>query len=332
VNHNPDNPDCDINIRRYHGVGAFLTGQEPDMTLDSTPPRIGFLGFGEAARLLAAGLRANGYTGELLGYSRRGAKAQPGDPVTEKAAASGVKLVRTVAALAKGSDIVLGLTPGKNALPALKKILKHLRADQLYVDASSNSAKAMEQAAALVGDKARFVDAAILAPVDLQGLASPFVASGPHAAEFRDRMTPHGLHIRVVGSAAGDASAMKLIRSTFTKSLAAILIECMEAARRRDILDTMAGDIAKTFSEIPFDKVIKRYISGTAVHCERRLHEMHDCLGLLDSMGSANRSTKATIAMLRELIRMEMPLKFPKEPDSIHPVLDAIIAARDSGR
>jgi 3-hydroxyisobutyrate dehydrogenase-like beta-hydroxyacid dehydrogenase len=295
----------------------------------ATPPSIGFLGFGEAARLLATDLVKSGYSGKLLGYSRRGAKAAPGDPALAQAQAAGVQLTKTVAALAKGSDLILALTPGKAALPALKKILRHLRPDQLYVDASSNSAKAMEQAAALVGDKARFVDAAILAPVDLQGLKSPFVASGPHAAEFRDRMTPHGLMIRVVGEAAGDASAMKLIRSAFTKSLAAILIESMEAARRRGILDVMTGDIAKTFSEIPFDKIIRRYISGTAVHCERRLHEMQDCLALLREMGSGDRSTMATVNTLRELIRMDMPAKFPKEPESIHPVLDAIIAARD---
>jgi len=290
-------------------------------------PRLGLLGFGEAATRLAKDFRQAGFN-NILGYSRSGAKAQPGDLVWQRAEAAGVTLTRTVGALARKTDIIISLTPGKSAVPALKKILKHLRPDHLYVDASSNSAKAMEQAAALVGDAAKFVDASIMGPVDIMGLKVPFVASGKHAAEFRERMTPHGMVINVVGSKPGDASAMKLIRSVLMKGLAAILLETMEAARRRDILDEVVEDCSVTFNDIPFQKIIKRYIGGTAVHCERRIHEMKECQELLHEMGSGDRSTRTTIAMLRDMVKMEMPAKFPVEPDNIHPVIDALIAAR----
>ena len=82
-----------------------------------------------------------------------GAKAQPGDPVYQRAEAAGVKLVKSVGTLAKKSDIILALTPGKSALPALKKIRKYLRPDHLYVDASSNSAHNMEKAENLLVEK-----------------------------------------------------------------------------------------------------------------------------------------------------------------------------------
>jgi len=35
-----------------------------------------------------------------------------------------------------------------------------------------------------------------------------------------------------------------------------------------------------------------------------------------------------TIAMLRDMVKMGMPGKFPVEPERIHPVIDALIAAR----
>lgn len=297
--------------------------------MNNTLPRLGFFGFGQAAHFIARDLTQAGFP-RMLGYSRSGARSRPGDPVYDRAQAAGVTLVRTVAALAKGSDVIIALTPGKAALPALKKILKHLRPDHLYIDASTNSASVMEQAATLVGNSAKFVDAAILAPVDLMGVKSPFAASGPHAAEFRDRMTPYGMVIKTVGSNAGDASAMKLIRSVFTKGMAAILLESMEAARRRNVLDEVAEDIATTFNEIPFEKIISRYISGTAINCERRIHEMKDCLELLHSMHSTDHATRATLKILRDLLKMDMPGKFQSEPPTIHPVLDAIIAARNA--
>lgn len=291
--------------------------------------RLGLLGFGEAAARLAGDFRNAGFS-PLVAYSRSGAKAKPGDALHEKARALGVTLVKTPAALARQTDVIIALTPGKAAVPALRRILKHLRADHLYIDASSNSAKAMEQAAALVGDAARFVDASVMGPVDIMGLKVPFVASGPHAAEFRDRLTPYGMVINVVGKGPGDASAMKLIRSVLMKGLAMLLLDTMEAAQRRNILDAVIEDSSVTFNEIPFQKIIKRYVGGTAVHCERRVHEMKECLELLHDMGSTDRSTRATISMLREMVKMGMPQKFTREPDSIHPVIDALIAARDS--
>lgn len=295
--------------------------------MNSAPIRLGLLGFGEAAARFAREFSQAGFTG-INAYSRSGAKAKPGDLAYDRAQASGVTLVKTVGTLAKRSDLIIALTPGKAALPALKKIRKYLRPDQFYVDASSNSAKAMEQAAAIVGDAAKFVDASIMGPVDLMGLKAPFVASGPHAEAFRDLMVPHGMVINVVGSNPGDASAMKLIRSVLMKGLAAILLETMEAARRRNILDAVIEDASVTFNDIPFQKIIRRYIGGTAVHCERRIHEMKECLDLLREMGSTDRATRTTIAMLRDMVKMDMPAQFPVEPERIHPVIDAVIAAR----
>jgi 3-hydroxyisobutyrate dehydrogenase-like beta-hydroxyacid dehydrogenase len=297
--------------------------------MNSAPIRLGLLGFGEAAARLARDFSQAGFK-DILGYSRSGARAQPGDLVFQRAQAAGVTLVKTVGTLARKTDVIIALTPGKSALPALKKIRKHLRPDHLYIDASSNSAHNMEQAAELVGDTAKFVDASVMGPVDLMGIKVPFVASGRHASEFRDRMTPYGMVISVVGSKPGDASAMKLIRSVLMKGLAMLLLETMEAARRRDILDAVIEDASVTFNEIPFQKIIKRYVGGTAVHCERRIHEMKECLELLHDMGAGDRATRSTISMLREMAGMGMPQKFRVEPDSIHPVIDALIAARDA--
>ncbi len=295
--------------------------------MNSAPIRLGLLGYGEAANRLARDFKQAGFT-SILAYSRSGAKAQPGDPLHQRAQAAGVTLVKTVGTLAKKTDIIIAMTPGKSALPALKKIRKYLRPDHLYVDASSNSAHNMEQAAVLVGNAAKFVDASIMGPVDLMGIKVPFVASGPHAAAFRDLMVPHGMVINVVGANPGDASAMKLIRSVLMKGLAALLLETMEAARRRNILDEVIEDSSVTFNDIPFQKIIKRYVGGTAVHCERRIHEMKECLELLHEMDSSDRTTRNTIAMLRDMVKMGMPAKFQTEPDTIHPVIDALIAAR----
>jgi hypothetical protein len=45
-------------------------------------------------------------------------------------------------------------------------------------------------------------------------------------------------------------------------------------------------------------------------------------------MGSSDRNTRNTVAMLREMVKLGMPVKFPVEPETIHPVIDALIAGR----
>jgi 3-hydroxyisobutyrate dehydrogenase-like beta-hydroxyacid dehydrogenase len=240
----------------------------------------------------------------------------------------GVQLVKTPGALARQADIIFALTQGKSAIPAARKILKSLKSHHLYVDASTNSAKAMEKIAALIGDRAKFVDAAIMAPVTVARLNTPIVASGRHAAAFRDALAPFGMDIKVVSDAPGAASAMKLIRSVFMKGLAALLFESMEAAHRRGMLEVCAEDISATFDAIPFRKILKRYICSTPAHAARRVHEMKESLEMLQSINSRDRMTRATAAVIKEFAASGLDKQFPQEADSVRDVLDAWIAVK----
>ena len=285
------------------------------------------MGFGEAAFLFAQDLAQAGVT-NIVAYSPSGAKAGPSDAAHLRAQNAGVLLVKTPAALAKRADIILALTQGKSAHSAARKIVKSLKAHHLYVDASTNSAAAMEKIAALIGDRAKFVDAAIMAPVAVARLKTPLVISGAHAAAFRDALTPFGMDIKVVSDAPGAASAMKLIRSVFMKGLAALLFESMEAAHRRGMLDVCAEDISATFDAIAFRKILKRYICSTPAHAARRVHEMQESLEMLQSIHSRDRMTRATAAFIKEFAGSGLDKQFPQEADSVRDVLDAWIAAK----
>lgn len=284
------------------------------------------LGFGEAGVRFAKDLSAAGLTG-IVAYSRSGSKAQPGDALHTEAAAAGVELVKTLRALCKGTDVIIALTPGKAAVAAAKKISRHLKPDQIYVDMSSAAVKTMEDIAQLLDGKARFVDAAIMSPVPLNGIKALIGASGADAEAFRALVAPYGMNVKVVGAKPGGASAMKLIRSVCMKGLSAVLMESLEAAQRYGVLEATAADIAGSFDERPFAQNMKRYVCGTAVHAERRIHEMADVLALLNSLGSSTRMTKATRAKLVDVTKMGLREKFnAREPDTVAEVMEAIVA------
>lgn len=291
--------------------------------------RLGFLGFGEAGYHFGRGLSQAGLR-EIVAYTPSGATAAADDPVRRRAAEAGVRLVASPRELCECAELIVAVTPGRAALPALRSVRPYLRARHIYVDASTAAVKAMEQAGRMLAGKAGFVDAAIMGTVPLNGIKVLTVASGPHAGRFRALMEPYGMNIQVVGEKPGAASAMKLIRSVCMKGIAAVLLETLEAAQRHDLLEAVAADIAASIDERPFAQIIKRFVCGTAVHAERRVHEMDESLELLRSLGASTRMTRATRGRIRDIARMGLRERFGgREPDAIAQVLEAIVGADD---
>jgi 3-hydroxyisobutyrate dehydrogenase-like beta-hydroxyacid dehydrogenase len=296
--------------------------------MESAPIRLGFLGWGEVAYHFAKGLAQAGLTG-IVAYSRSAVKSPEGDARRTRAAEAGVELVATPRELCRRAELIVAVTPGKAALAAARSVRAHLRPGHLYVDASTSAVKTMEQVGELLAGKAEFVDAAIMGPVPLNGIKVLIVVSGAQAERFRELTSPYGMNIQVIGEKPGAASAMKLIRSVCMKGLAAVLIETLEAAQRHGILDFVAADIAGTIDERPFAENVRRLVCGTAVHAERRVHEMADVIALLRDMGSSMRMTRTTRTVLQDVLKMGLRERFGgREPDSIAPVIEAIAAAR----
>lgn len=288
--------------------------------------RLGFLGFGEAAFIVGKALAANGLSG-IIAYSPSGAAAVDSDPIRQRASEAGVTLVSSPKELCQRADVIMSLTPGALALTALRSVRRYLTDSHIYVDATTNSAKTMERGAKLLGTRANFVDAAIMGALPLSGLKVLIVVSGSQAHAFRGLLAPYGMNVKVVGEKPGAASAMKLIRSVCMKGIAAMLIESLEAAERVGLLHDAADDLARSIDEVPFAQTIKRFVCGSAVHAERRVHEMTEAMELLKSLGSSTSMTRATRAKLRELSKMGLREEFGgREPSAIAPVLQAIVA------
>ena len=294
------------------------------------PVRLGFIGFGEAAARFAQDLAAAGLSG-IVAYSRSAAKGPADDPLRARAAAAGVELVPSLRVLCERASLIVSLTPGSAALAALRKTRRYLDAGHIYVDASSSSVKDMERAAALLEGGARFVDAAVMDPVPMNGIKVLTVASGPHAEAFRALLAPYGMNIQVVGTKPGAASAMKLLRSVCMKGLAALLLESLEGAQRYGITDALVADMARFIDGSPFEHLIKRWVCGTAIHAERRVHETTESMTLLRSLGASTRMTRSTRAILQDIADMGLRERFgAREPDTIAPVLDAIIELKSA--
>ena len=179
--------------------------------------RVAVLGLGEAGSRLAADLVAAGL--DVRGYD----PAAPDVQVSTRASDPETAVA--------GSDVVLSVNTAEAALGAAAAAAPALESGVIYADLNTTPPGLKRELAELVaGAGARFADVALLGPVPGRGLRTPALASGAGAEAFADAFRPLGMPVEVVSERAGDAAALKLLRSIFMKGLAASALESLQAA------------------------------------------------------------------------------------------------------
>ena len=130
-----------------------------------------------------------------------------------------------------------------------------------------------------------------------RGLGTPALASGPGAQAFADAIGPLGMPVTVVSDRAGDAAAMKLVRSVFMKGLAASAVESMRAAEAAGCADWLSDEIAEAIGR----PLLDRLLEGSERHATRRVDEMEAASELLSELGVEPRIAEASAALLADL-------------------------------
>lgn len=258
-------------------------------------PRVGFIGFGEAARALAEQLHRGG-VGPLTAFCRGARNRPPYTPAfVEEAGRHGVTLVNSLADLAAASDLVVSAVLPTATVEVGREIAPHLAARHLYVDINASTPSAKREAAGLVEARgASYVDAALMGAVSLYGGAVPIYASGSGAEAFREATGRAGFNVTVVGHEAGMASVLKALRSVVTKGMAALIVEAMVAARRAGIVEEAFEAITGPMDKVQYSDFARMCITTDAIHADRRAAEMEGVIEVVRELGLDPIMTEAT--------------------------------------
>jgi 3-hydroxyisobutyrate dehydrogenase-like beta-hydroxyacid dehydrogenase len=193
---------------------------------------------------------------------------------------------------------VLSVNAAGAALGAAADALPGLASGAVYADLNTAAPALKRELATLVENSgARFADVALLGPVPTRGLGTAVLASGSGAQAFADLVGPLGMPVTVVSDQAGDAAAMKLVRSVFMKGLAASAVESMRAAEAAGYADWLADEIADVIGR----PLLERLLEGSERHAARRVDEMEAAVELLRELGVEPRIATASAALLSEL-------------------------------
>ncbi len=282
---------------------------------------VGFIGFGEAAYYISMGLKDEGVSG-IVAYDAMLEHPVAGKKIKQRAQDSRVKLLVSPADTVDTTDFLFVAVPAVNAQDVCNEITPFLKPGQLYIDVSASTPKVKESFEKMVEKSgALYVDAAMLGSLPLNRHKVPITASGSGAEKFKETMSKKGMNITCVGSQAGSASAIKLIRSVFMKGIAALMLEMLEGAYKYNVMDEVVSSLSASMDGISFESHLKRLITGTAVHAKRRAEELNGSVQMLMDRDVDNAMVKASKYKHEYLAECLSGEQAKDEYEDIHSVL-----------
>ena len=192
-------------------------------------------------------------------------------------AESGAPLHETHGPWLADVDVALSCVVGGLSLSVARDVTPLMRRGSLFIDMTTSDPDDIRTAAGEARDRRLlYADIAILGAIALSGLRTNLLAAGSGAEAAGALFGAIGAPIRVMASSeAGDAAAIKILRSVFAKGLEAIAVECFLAAEHQGLTDKLYDAMAD-IDRTPLRTMLEALVRTHVVHAPRRLKEVEE--------------------------------------------------------
>ena len=233
------------------------------MSLENSPT-VCVLGFGMAGRPIARGLADAGAAGVRV-WKRPPWRPEHIDASDHPA----ILMTQSMEEALEGADLVLSLLTPESALEAARSASPFIR-NAVYADLNTMTPEAKKEIGrAIEAGGGSPVDGAICDPAEVYGHKVVTLISGPEARRLSEAMARYGMQLQVLSDRVGDASALKVVRSVFTKGLMMTFLEAIEAARRCGLVEELLESIAGTVEGLPL-RDLALSLAGDEPHRRRK--------------------------------------------------------------
>lgn len=279
--------------------------------------KIGFIGFGEAAFELSSGLKKKGLE-NIFVYDPLWEHELYGSLIQERVKQASVKLMPSEKDVLKEVDILFIAVPADKTFEVSTTIKPHIQEECMYIDITAANPTVKQKVWENIREKGvKFVDVAMMGPLVVYKHKVPILASGNGTEEFINYMERFGMNISKVSDTPGDASAVKLIRSIYTKGVSALLFEMLEAANKFDVENLVIDSLGETLDTKSFKETMNRLVTGTSIHALRRSNELEGTIAMLDSLNINSEMSKAARDKLKSIADTNIKEKFKGEKPKV---------------
>lgn len=227
---------------------------------------IGLIGFGKVSQNLFKLVKSDGIK-FITSMENRSKET------CEKIKDCGIGIVDTFKDVAIQSDILISATSPKSALPVAESYGKYCRG--IYLDLNNISPETTIEISKHVDD---LVDGAIIGKIDSK---NPILyISGPSSDKLL--FLNDFIHTRKISSRIGDVACLKLLRSTYTKTLSALLIESQSLAGKFDLENEFFEILSLTEGDDFKVKSLSR-INNTLNNSKRKSEELEEIIDYFEN-------------------------------------------------
>lgn len=198
-----------------------------------------------------------------------------------------------------GASAVLSVVTADAALRVARAAAPLLIDGALFFDMNSVAPDTKRAAhGAVDGAGGRYVDVAVMAPVQPARLAVPLLLSGDHADEGAAALRAMGFtDVRTVAGGVGAAAAVKMIRSVMVKGIEALTAEMIAASDAAGVTDEVLASLGDGWrARAPYN------LERMATHGLRRAAEMEESVKTLVALGVDPVMTRGTIVRQRAAV------------------------------
>ncbi|MDM0108359.1 NAD(P)-binding domain-containing protein [Variovorax sp. J22R24] len=282
---------------------------------------IAIIGLGEVGRCYATPLHQAGYTLSLC-------EMHPSAAAQELAADAGLRIHEQAGPWLAEAQLVLSCVTGTTSLPVLDQVLPHLTKAALVADLTTASPEVKREGSKRAAEAGiRYVDTAIMGAISLGLVRTPLLASGEGASQLKEILEVAGARVQVIaGGKAGDAIALKVLRSIYTKGVEALTVELLMSAERQGVREKLyeqLSDMDRTPVRALMDMLIRTHV----IHAKRRAHEVHDAQAELASQGLTSIVLPGVEARFKKTVQALESHPLPVAEPSVEQSLDWLLAS-----
>lgn len=261
--------------------------------MTANTPRIAFIGFGEAAQAFLSGWALE-TSANITAYDIKTDRDETRAAMQARYENSGITGCDTPAGALAQAGAVFSVVTADQALVAAQNAAPVLNPGTLWFDCNSCSPETKRQAARLIeAAGGRYVDVAVMAPVNPKRHHVPLKISGGHAEAAVAVLNALDMRPEIAGDAVGQASSIKMIRSIMVKGLEALTAECFLAARKAGVEAQVIASLKASDPDVDWEKRTAYNLERMLVHGARRAAEMREVAATISELELPNGMTRA---------------------------------------
>ena len=234
-----------------------------------------------------------------------------------RAREAGFRDVPDLESLVQQVDLLLSVLVPAEAPDLAERVaaaIERTGARPVYADCNAIAPSTAAQIAECISRTgATFVDAGIIGPPPRAGSsATRFHCSGPDTSAL-EALAAHGLNVRVVGPAIGQASGLKMVYAASTKGTTALWTELLVAARALGLDQALAREFAESRADVA-DRITGG-IPSMPRRARRWVGEMEEIATTFADLGLTPRILQGAADMYRLVGDTPLADQTSREPD-----------------